>query len=123
MRKIESVMINKTKRTSVEPVAMYQHNGRMLADYFEKHSINRSALARQIGVAPTTVLKYLESESLQFRILWKISIALKHNFVEELAAQLPLEVVVVKSEEQLEMEKELERLKIELSVYKNIVGK
>jgi len=116
-------MINKTKRTSVEPVATYQHNGRMLADYFEKHSINRSALARQIGVAPTTVLKYLESESLQFRILWKISIALKHNFVEELAAQLPLEVVVVKSEEQLEMEKELERLKIELSVYKNIVGK
>jgi hypothetical protein len=123
-------MINNTKRTSVQPIAAYQHNGRMLADYFAKHSINRSALARQIGVAPTTVLKYLESESLQFRILWKISIALKHNFLEELAVQLPLEVVPVKSEEQLELEKELvklekelERLKIELSVYKNIVGK
>ena len=117
-------MINKKQKLSSDATNVYQHNGQMLADYFAKHSINRSALARQIGVAPTTVLKYLESESLQFRILWKISIALKHNFLGELLVQLPLEdIAPTKSAEQLEMEKELEKLKIELSVYKSIVGK
>jgi transcriptional regulator with XRE-family HTH domain len=117
-------MNNNINENSAQSTDVYQHNGQMLADYFAKHSINRSALARKIGVAPSTVLKYLESESLQFRILWKISIALKHNFISELSAQLPInEVAPLKSEEQIEIEKEVERLKIELSVYKSIVGK
>ena len=117
-------MISRSKNLRTESTVVYQHNGKMLADYFEKHAVNRSALARQIGVAPSTVMKYLESESLQFRILWNISLALKHNFIAELSAQLPIEMPdPPKDEKMLALEKELERLNIELSVYKNIVGK
>lgn len=117
-------MTTRTRNLRTESTIVYQHNGKMLADYFAKYSVNRSELARKIGVAPSTVMKYLESESLQFRILWNISLALKHNFVAELAAQLPSETVApIKSEEQIALEKELERLNIELGVYKSIVGK
>lgn len=102
----------------------YQHNGKMLADYFAKYQVNRSALARQLGVSPSTVMKYLESESLQFRILWGISLALNHNFIADLTAQIPVEMPEPpKDEKLLALEKELEHLKIELSVYQKIVGK
>ena len=102
----------------------FQHNGKMLAEYFELHSVNKAALSRKMGMAPSTIQKYMESDSLQFRILWKISVALKHNFLAELTSQLPTEIVdPVKSARELELEKELEKLKFELSIYKNIVGK
>jgi len=102
----------------------FQHNGKMLAEYFESNSINKAALSRKMGMSPSTIQKYLESESLQFRILWKISIAIKHNFLAELTAQLPSEVVdTIKSARELALEQELEKVKFELSIYKNIVGK
>jgi transcriptional regulator with XRE-family HTH domain len=102
----------------------FQHNGKMLAEYFESHSINKAALSRKMGMAPSTIQKYFESESLQFRILWKISVAIKHNFLAELTFQLPSEVVdQIKSARELELEEELEKVKFELSIYKNIVGK
>jgi transcriptional regulator with XRE-family HTH domain len=102
----------------------FQHNGKMLAEYFELNSINKAALSRKMGMTPSTIQKYLESESLQFRILWKISIALKHNFLAELTAQLPKDIVdPIKSARESELEKELEKVKFELSIYKNIVGK
>jgi len=113
-----------TKKYLEQSNGGYQHNGKMLADYFAKHQINRSALGRKLGVAPSTVMKYLESESLQFRILWNISLALNHNFIAELSAQIPCEIVPSPKDENLvALEKELERLNIELSVYKSIVGK
>ncbi|MBV5283467.1 MAG: hypothetical protein JZU53_13685 [Paludibacter sp.] len=102
----------------------FQHNGKMLAEYFESNSINKAALSRKMGMSPSTIQKYFESESLQFRILWKISVAIKHNFLAELTAQLPSEVVdPIKSARELELEQELEKVKFELSIYKNIVGK
>jgi len=60
-------------------------------------------------------------------ILWKASLALNHNFVAELGDLLPVEHRS-KHETELEnkiitLETELEKLKFELSIYKNIVGK
>ena len=102
----------------------FQHNGKMLAEYFELNSINKAALSRKMGMSPSTIQKYLEGESLQFRILWKISVATKHNFLAELTAQLPTEIVdPIKTKRELELESELEKVKFELSIYKNIVGK
>ncbi|MEI6755144.1 MAG: hypothetical protein WCK78_18530 [Paludibacter sp.] len=117
-------MAAKTNKYLKQSSTVYQHNGKMLADYFAKHNINRSELGRQLGVAPSTVMKYLESESLQFRILWSISLALNHNFIADLCAKIPIEIPEPpKDEKLLALEKELEHLNIELSVYKNIVGK
>lgn len=117
-------MAAKTKNQKLVSSEIYKHNGNMLAEYFTEHSVNRAALARQLGVAPTTILKYLKSESLQFRILWNISIALNYNFIAELSKELPIEIPDPPKDERLiALEKELERVNIELSVYKNILDK
>ena len=105
----------------------YPHNGELLQNYFIKHKVNKAQLARRLGVAPTSITKYPESKSLQLGILWKVSQALNHNFVAELGEQLQVEYHTARElaleKELSELKKQLEKMEIELSVYKNIVGK
>ena len=105
----------------------YPHNGKLLQNYIKKNGVNRAAMARKMNVSNTTVYQYAESSSLQLSVLWKASLALNHNFVAELGELLPVEYITNREAEQRqqidELQKELEKLKFELSIYKNIVGK
>jgi len=102
----------------------YPHVGEFLANYIRKLSIKRPDLAYKIGKHPTSIVHYLKADTLQFKILWDLSIALKYNLLAELSSQLPTDVVEIKkSEREIELENELEKVKFELAVYKNIVGK
>lgn len=115
------------KKNKLVSTNAYPHNGEVLKKYFKEHNVNRAELARQLGVSPTTVMRYFDSQSLQLGILWKISLALKHNFVAELGEQLTVDYVTaceIDLKNQLaELKKQMEKMEIELSVYKNIVGK
>lgn len=106
---------------------IYPNIGKVLADYLKKHSINRSKLSKQLSVPAPSVARYMEKETLQFKTIWNISIALNHNFIAEMGEKLPIEHITAREtalQNQVEtLQKELEKLNIELSVYKNIVGK
>lgn len=112
----------------------YPHNGKLLQNYIKKNGVNRAAMARKMNVSNTTVYQYAESSSLQLSVLWKASLALNHNFVAELGELLPveynnkheaeLENKIKALEMELEIktsiyEKHIEKLNMELSVYKN----
>lgn len=114
------------------------HNGKVLTNYVLNNRINRAELARKLNKSNTSVYQYAESPSLQMNILWKASLALNHNFIAELGELLPVEYSTKRETElenkikametELEMktsiyEKQIEKLNIELSVYKSIVGK
>jgi len=103
------------------------HNGNLLTNYVLENKINRAELARKMNRSNTSIYQYAESPSLQMGILWNASLILKHNFVAELGNLLPVEYTTQKETELLEQvanqQKEIERLSLELSVYKNIVGK
>jgi len=103
------------------------HNGKLLADFIRKNKLNRAELARIMQVSSTSVYQYAASTSLQMSILWKASLATKHNFVADLAEALPVDYTSGKIstlETRIkELESELEKKEIEISVYKNIVGK
>jgi len=130
-------MNDNTNNTDVTVKTM-PHNGKVLTDYVLTNRINRAELARKMNVSNTSVYQYAESPSLQMNILWKASLALNHNFVAELGELLPVEYSTKRETElenkikametELEMktsiyEKQIEKLNIELSVYKSIVGK
>jgi len=115
------------KKNKLVATNAYPHNGELLKAYFTEHNVNRAELARQLGVSPSTVMRYFDSQSLQLGILWKTSQALKHNFVSELGEKLD---VNYSTSREIELENELsdlkskfEKMEIELAVYKNIVGK
>lgn len=103
------------------------HNGKFLTDYVLKNDINRAALARKMNVSNTSVYQYAVSPSLQMSILWKASIALNHNFVAELGELLPVEHKTgneIQLEEEIKaLEAQLEKLNLELSVYKDVISK
>ena len=103
------------------------HNGKLLADYIQNNRINRAELARKLNKSNTSVYQYAESPSLQMNILWKTSLALNYNFLAELGELLPVNYITVREKElqkQVEtLQRELEKLNIELGAYKNIVGK
>lgn len=103
------------------------HNGKFLTDYVLKNDINRAALARKMNVSNTSVYQYAVSPSLQMSILWKASIALNHNFVAELGELLPVEHnsgKEIQLEEKIKaLEAQLEKLNLELSVYKDVISK
>lgn len=103
------------------------HNGKLLTNYLLNNQIVRAKLARKLNISNTSVYQYAESSSLQMHILWKASIALNHNFIAEVGEKLPVDYITTREkelQEQVEtLQKELERLNIELEVYKNIVGK
>ena len=103
------------------------HNGKLLTDYLLKNDINRAGLARKMNVSNTSVYQYAGSPSLQMSILWKASIALNHNFVAELGELLPVKHKTGKEiqlEEKIKaLEAQLEKLNLELSVYKDVISK
>ena len=103
------------------------HNGKFLTDYVLKNGINRALLARRMKVSNTSVYQYAESSSLQMSILWNASIALSHNFVAELGELLPVDYKSGKEiqlEEKIKaLEAQLEKLNLELSVYKDVISK
>jgi transcriptional regulator with XRE-family HTH domain len=101
------------------------HNGKMLEEFIRQSGISLTKVADGMDVALPTVSNYCKSQSLQMRILWKISHVLKRNLIAETGSLLSVPFVTaneIELQKKLEaVEKELEITKIELNVYKNIV--
>jgi len=123
-----------TMKDSAGGSITHPHNGKLLSNFILKNKINRAELARQMDISTTSVYKYAQSYSLQLGILWKASLALNHNFIAELGALLAVDYITPHEEvlqnelkaKQIEIEvlqKQIEHLSIENSVYKSIVGK
>lgn len=134
-------MVDNRKKYQLQPSVAYPHVGKLVEKYLNKHMSNRTYVGSLLNVQPTTVARYFESESLQLGILWKLSLITNHNFILEIGSQLPIDFPtpgVIQTQNQLndkelemadkqkeinELQRQIERLNIELSVYKSIVGK
>ena len=127
-------MIDSRKKYQLQASVAYPHVGKLVEDYLNNNMSNRTYVARQLGVAPSTVSRYFDNVSLQLGILWKLSLITNHNFITELGAALPVDYVTPKEQElqnqiktlqeQIEgLQKEIEHQQIEIGVYKSIVGK
>ena len=114
--------MEKTTNSHVMP-----HMGRMLADHFTTLPLNRKQLAGRFKMWDTSLMRYLGRETFQVKMLWKLSLDLNRNFLAELGEKLPVEHITAR-EKELEaqvatLQKDMEKLNIELTVYKNIMAK
>jgi hypothetical protein len=71
----------------------YPHIGNLISKQLSLQNLPKSELARRIGVKTSVIYPYLKQESLQFGILWKISIAMNHNFFADLMSYLPKDML------------------------------
>ena len=77
----------------------YEPVGNFINYYIHNNKVNKAQLARDLGILPTTLNQYFKQNSLQFGILWKISKALNHNFIAQLAEYLHIPFETIKERE------------------------
>jgi orotate phosphoribosyltransferase-like protein len=115
------------KKYQTQGFVSYPHIGHFLRQYFAKNGINRATVARELNVAESTTTRYMAQESLQFGILWKISVAINRNLIADLASRLPIAFATPREialETELEtLQEELNALKLENKIYKDLLKK
>jgi hypothetical protein len=67
------------------------HTGKLLKDYLETTKMSKTELGRRINRNGVSIFQFTESPSIQTGILIDICHAVKHNFLIDLANQLPAE--------------------------------
>lgn len=58
--------------------------GNFISFYFKENNIKKKNVSSFLDVLPTTLNQYFKQSTFQFVILWRISHAVKHNFLMEL---------------------------------------
>ena len=94
----------------------YPHLGNLIAKQLAFQNLSKSELARRIGVNTSVIYPYLKQESIQFGILWKIGIAINHNFFADLMSYLPKDLL----DGNEIVSKEMQLLKQENEFYKKL---
>ena len=98
--------------------------GNYIQWHIEQNKIKKRSVSEALGILPTTLNQYFKQPSFQFNILWRISLAVKHNFLMELGEQMdiPYETKTEKAlKAQLqEKEEHIKGLEYQLMVYKQI---
>ncbi len=87
--------------------------GKLLSNFFSKNKINKAQVGRAVNRDGVSILKYTQNESIQTGILLELCYALKHNFFQDIANQLPNTFTVNEHKD-----KEIEVLKEEIKVLK-----
>ena len=117
-------MINRNKKYKEITTNPYPSIGQILVQFARLNHVNKSALGRAIGVSPKVVSDYFKRSSLQMGIIWNLSIVLNQNFLAQIAEQMPIDFEtkneVALKEEVLTLKEQIEKLAIELEVYKKI---
>ena len=117
-----------TNKNHQEQMSVVQpHIGKMLAVYFDGLSKSQAQLARRLKMANSSLSRMLDRDSLNFTVLWNICLTMNHNFIAELGEKLPVEFVSAREKDLqaklADQQKEIERLNMELLLYKNFVAK
>lgn len=114
-----------TKKYQIQGQFAHPHIGDLIQRVLTEKGLSHAEVARRLGVRQTTFFGYIYQESIQFGILWKISIAVNYNFFNDLLSHLP--EVVLKSNLSvidkivLEKDNEIADLRKEIEVYKGLL--
>jgi len=104
----------------------HPHIGALVRKVMVAKNITPAELSRRLGISATGVGVYLNRSSLQFGILWDLGIALKHDFLLEIANHYP-EGFPLNENAKIIKELEEKKAKIadlekEIEIYKNALG-
>ena len=89
----------------------YPHVGQFVRKKLHELRITTAEAARRLGVSTSTVHAYYDQQSLQFGILWKLSMALNYDLLSDLIARYPENFPVKPNPRLAELEREVEILR------------
>lgn len=102
------------------------HIGQRIKKYVKENGVSQAAWSRRQGITQRTIWKYMKSENMRTDTLFSICQELKYNFLREIADQLPADLPPHSpnplEQRVKELEKENEKLKIEIGVLREVAG-
>ena len=117
----------KTPRT---PIATCPDVGKVIRTHIKKRRISKAALSRNVNHNHQALHSILQRHSLQLQTLWELSVAMRHNFLLDLAAQLPADFTTNAPDPTLALQEELAQLREEnirlttqVETLKEVMGK
>lgn len=120
-------MKSSDKKYSQDRGEQYPMVGNFINYHMAQKGIKKATVARALGILPNGLAGYCKRDTLQFAVLWKLSLVLKHNFVAQLGEYLPYRFETIREKalkEQLaEKEALIQKLEIQLATFREMVGK
>jgi hypothetical protein len=74
-------MINSDRKYKKDLGEQYPLGGNFIHYHIIQNKIKKADVPRALGILPTGLNDYFKGNSLQFAILWKLSLVPKHNFI------------------------------------------
>ena len=99
-------MIDNQKRYQKKREDDPKHLGNYIKWHIESHHIKKKNVSDFLQVLPISLNRYFKQSSFQFSILWRISLAVKHNFIIQLGEELNIPYET-KAEKELKAQLEL----------------
>lgn len=104
----------------------YPHIGAMVKSVMVNKRISQAELARRMDISSSSLARYFNHSSLQFGILWNLSIALEYDFLTKLANLYPKNIPLNQESKLVidlqEKQRRLEDLEKEIKIYKAALG-
>jgi hypothetical protein len=120
-------MISNSNKYKKDLGEQYPLVGNFIHYHIVQNKIKKADVARALGILPTGLNDYFKRDSLQFAILWKLSLALKHNFIAQLGEYLPYRFETIREKALLaqlaEKEAVIHKMEIQLETIREMIRK
>ena len=117
-------MTSNNKKYSQERGEQYPKVGNFINYYISQQLVTKVDVARALNIAPKGLADYCKRDTLQFAVLWKLSLVLKHNFIAQLGEYLPYRFETIREkalkEELAQKDAIIQKLEIQLEVFREI---
>ena len=114
-------------KTTQTPLSKLPHMGTFIKNKIDEQKISYAEVCRRMNITQPTINGYFNQQTLQTRTIWKLSQAIEYNLFTDLIVMLPTEIQNSNktSFQQTidDKQKEIEDLKKEITIYKDILKK
>jgi plasmid maintenance system antidote protein VapI len=107
-----------TKMSHVNGEQKMPHAGKLLEKVLEEKGVSKAELARRLDIHPIGITHYIKQHTLHAALLWKIGLAINHNFLADLSAAFPIETL---SNKEAQLQQQLADLEKKLAVYQEVL--
>ena len=118
-------MKSNNRKHSADRGEKYPIVGNFINYHIWQQGLTKAEVARTLGIRPNGLLTYCKQDTLQFAVLWKLSLVLKHNFVAQLGEYLPYRFETIREkalkEELAEKDALIEKMEIQLEAFREIM--
>lgn len=120
-------MTDNNKKYSLDRGDQYPQVGNFINYHISQHLITKADVARALNIRPKGLTAYCKRDTLQFAVLWKLSLALKHNFIAQLGEYLPYRFETIREkalkEELAEKEAIIQKMEIQMETMRELIKK